>query len=89
MGKKKAQAPTLPRTRYFFHVMCQCNPTLALQQQLAAAATGRVSRSTRPDPERSGAVEISTQRYGRSGAATTTEAFCAGWSAARTAPRGR
>ena len=35
-----------------------------LQQQLAVAANGRVSMSTRPDPERSGAaaVEIATRR---------------------------
>ena len=31
----------------------------------AASTTGRVSMSTRPDPERSGAVEIDTWRYSR------------------------
>ena len=35
---------------------------MPLQQQPRAAATGIVSMSTRPDPERSGTVEIATRR---------------------------
>ena len=45
-------APTLPRIRY----MCVAPVATAAR----AAATGSVSMSTRPDPERSGAVEIAT-----------------------------
>ena len=56
--------------------MCQFNPTLPLLQHLtllppgawayrSAAATGRVGMSIRPDPERSGTVDIATRRCPR------------------------
>ena len=57
MGKNKARAPTLPRIRY----MCanlirrsRCNSSSHY------VATGRVGMSTRPGPERSGAVKTAT-----------------------------
>ena len=58
MGKNKAWAPTLPRIRYdLTHA--------PVATAARAAATGLVSMSTRPDPERSGTVEIATRRCPR------------------------
>ena len=49
---------------YQLHVVCQLTPTLPLQQQRTLRLhTGRVGVSTRPDPERSGAVEIRDSHF--------------------------
>ena len=61
MGKNKASAPTLPRIRY----MCFDLIHAPVATTARAAATGLVSMSTRPDPERSGTVEIATRRCPR------------------------
>ena len=55
MGKNKAYVPTLTRIRY---MSCFNLTGAPVATAARAAATGRVSMSTRPDPERSGAVEI-------------------------------
>ena len=63
MGKKiKLQAPTLQRIRY---MSCFDLPHAPVATAARAAATGRVSMSTRPDPEGSGTVEIATRRCPR------------------------
>ena len=58
MGKNNAQAPTLTRIRY----MCFDLTHAPVATAARAAAAGLVSMSTRPDPERSGAVEIATRK---------------------------
>ena len=59
MGKNKAYAPTLSRTRY---MSCFDLTHAAVATAARAAASGLVSMSTRPDPEGSGTVEIATRR---------------------------
>ena len=52
-----------------FHVSDTCRvsiqPDAPFATAVRAAATGHVSMSTRPDPERSGAAEIATRRRPR------------------------
>ena len=55
MGKNKASAPTLPRIRF---MSCFDLTHAPVATAARADATGLVSMSTRPDPERSGTVEI-------------------------------
>ena len=62
MGKNKAEAPTLPRIRY---MPCFDLTHARVATAARAAATGRVSMSTRPDPEISCEVEIATRRRPR------------------------
>ena len=62
MGESKAQGPTLPRIRY---MPCFDLTHAPVATAARAAATGLVSMSTRPDPERSGMVEIATWRRPR------------------------
>ena len=61
MGYNKASAPTLPHIRY----MCFDFTHAPVATAARAAAAGLVSMSTRPDPERSGTVEMATRRYPR------------------------
>ena len=62
MGKNKAYAPTRPRIRY---MPCFDLTHAPVATAARAAATGLVSKSTRPDPEGSGTVEIATRRCPR------------------------
>ena len=62
MGKNKVKVPTLPFIRY---MSCFDLTHAPVATAARAASTGLVSMSTRPDPERSGAVEIATRRRPR------------------------
>ena len=58
LGKNKALTPTLPRIRYMSCFDLNHAPVASTAR---AAATGPVSMSTRPDPEGSDTVEITTR----------------------------
>ena len=64
MGKK--QSLSSRTSTYEIRVVFQFNPTLTSQRQRKLLLhTGRVGMSARPDPERSGAVEVATRRRPR------------------------